>query len=536
MAEFIKLQISNNSGATWSTTSLTASSPLNIGSQPNGTYIRIQSNYDNSLSNTIIAPPVPVGQWTIDSYTFPLLTFHRNYGSSTSVNIQLSTNGGATWSSYNTFAVSPQDLTGMTTGVTHIRLQSVFDSTLSNTIIVPTTTGGQWTIDSYVDPMLTYHKNYFTPTPLATTPVTSLDNIDFVGSPKHLRIDISDNSDIYDMDLRLWIWSGQYDKPSTTNPAHNFLIRKSKVSSSDTFLEVDLAPYIKSMLDPQVSFDNNESIAYGEGVYYQYDYTTFLSNGHIWQSNIAGPTKFATLGYNWNYEGEASASYNYGSFGFVDGEVKKNYYQYINYKDASFNLSGATNSNAMITRTTHIPTTSELVCTAQPVIIVYLNKKGLWDTFSITGKFDISSKVTREIYDRTTRNPISVSRQNFHSSMVNNLNYKESYVLNTGIITEEQGQLIEEIIISKKVYLIIFEKALSQYNAGYTADSTLVTADNAIVTVDNVGTVSTTTKFYQQPVVIAENEFAKKTRAIDKAKISYTLKFESANSKINNLR
>ena len=159
------------------------------------------------------------------------------------------------------------------------------------------------------------------------------------------------------------------------------------------------------------------------------------------------------------------------------------------------------------------------------------------DSFSITGRFDISNKITRETYDRGTRNPVGINRSNFHATNIHSVDYRETYVLNTGIITEEQGQLIEEILASKKIYLIIFQGPLNPYVVGgVTADSTIITADNAIITVDNEGINSTTTKFYQQPVVVSQDSFDRKSRYLDKSKISYSIKFDSANSKINNLR
>ena len=371
---------------------------------------------------------------------------------------------------------------------------------------------------------------------VAPTPITSLDRIDYVGSPKHIRVDFGGLTySVDEVSLRLWVWKGELNQPYTDASAPNFILRNNRASIADNYIEFDLAPYVESLIDPKASF-NYDVLASDEGVYYKYEYDTFYA-GIKSSVNNSSETRFATLGYNWNYEGEASASYNYGSFGFLDTTVNKYYYSAIVYKDATFNISGVTNTNSMITRTVHSVNPKYLVCTSQPVIIIYLNKKGLWDSFSITGRFDISNKITRETYDRGTRNPAGINRSNFHTTNIHSVDYRETYVLNTGIITEEQGQLIEEILASKKIYLIIFQGPLNPYVVGgVTADSTKITADNAIITVDNEGINSTTTKFYQQPVVVSQDSFDRKSRYLDKSKISYCIKFDSANSKINNLR
>jgi hypothetical protein len=73
--------------------------------------------------------------WTINSYTNPNLTFTRNYGTDSSVTVQISTNSGASWYDSTGSSVSPRNIGSLTNG-TWIRIKSTSNSTLSNVLVV----------------------------------------------------------------------------------------------------------------------------------------------------------------------------------------------------------------------------------------------------------------------------------------------------------------------------------------------------------------------------------------------------------------
>lgn len=372
------------------------------------------------------------------------------------------------------------------------------------------------------------------------TPVTSLDQIDFLESPKHIRV--TSMSTFNEAILRIWVWNGSltYPTDNVPMPYPTRVLKESKVSVSDTYIQFEISDYINSLIVPELNWTKEDGMTtLNEGVFYKYEYD-LLQDGVpiVGASNLTDGTHFATRGWNWNYEGENTASYNYGSFGFVNTSVKNQYYQYLSYSNPRFVL-GATSSEGMVHRTPYVPTKSELVYSSQPVIIAYINKIGLWDTFSATGMVNFQSTITRDSYDRATRNPKGITRQNYHSTINYNLKYKDSYVINTGIIPEEMGQRVEEIISSPKVYLIVFEKPLKISGGAYiTIDTTAYTADTTLFTADNSGENMTVngTRFQQVPVVVTQSDFGRKTKAIDRAKIDYNITFDSANNKVNNIR
>ena len=92
-----------------------------------GTGLKTQSNTVSMTTLTVM--------WTINSYTNPNLTFTRNYGTDSSVTVQISTNSGASWIDSTGSSVSPRNI-GSYPGGTWMRLKSMSDFSLSNVLIV----------------------------------------------------------------------------------------------------------------------------------------------------------------------------------------------------------------------------------------------------------------------------------------------------------------------------------------------------------------------------------------------------------------
>jgi len=371
--------------------------------------------------------------------------------------------------------------------------------------------------------------------PQMTLPPTSIDDynrIDLVGSVKHINITHTASFD--QAEVKLWIWSGDLDLPYTTDAEPNYTLVKDKVSVSDSYITYELSDYIKPFIDPSLLFGTYIATS-NEGVYYQYQTRLFSSGSLIGTQTF--PTRFATLGYNWNYEGEDTFTYNNGSYGFYTTNINKYYSPFIGYSTPSINLSGSLSTTTMVTRTSYFPDTSNLRCAEDQYLIIYLNKAGLWDTFTPNGKVIVSSKIEKDNFARTYRNPLSVNRNLDHQFSDLNLNTRQSYIINTGMLLESMGMLVEEILYSPKVYLVQFKGDAISGEYSITVDSTVYTADTILITVDSdVSTTGTYLTYNQFPVNVTDTDFGRKTRLNNKNKINYNIKFDDSSYKINNIR
>lgn len=361
------------------------------------------------------------------------------------------------------------------------------------------------------------------------TPITTLDRIDFVGSPKHITVT---GSTFDNIQMKLWVWDGELSLPYSSNTQPTVVFKKDKVSANDNYITLEVGEIIKTFLDPNVVFNPTQMTASKEVVYYQYEIYTYSGTNLV--NTITYSTRLATLGWNWNYEGQTTFSYNRGSFGFQDENISKYYSAYLNYFDGKINLTGATNSENMVVRVPAVYNQSNERCTPQQFVILYLNKYGLWDTFTPNGKVVINNSISREKYNRIFRNPSTFIPSDYHESINFNINSRQTYTINTGAITEKMGQLVEEILYSPKVYIVEFVDNISTNNV--TVDNTNVTVDNTIITVDGIGSSQFYSIFRQIPVIVTDTDFTRKTRINDRNKVSYNIKFEESSFKINNNR
>lgn len=361
------------------------------------------------------------------------------------------------------------------------------------------------------------------------TPITTLDRVDFVGSPKHITVT---GSTFDNAQMKLWVWQGALTTPFSANSQPTVVFKKDKVSANDNYIVFEVGDVIKTFIDPNVIFNPTQMSASKEVVYYQYEIYTYSGNTLV--DTITYATRLATLGWNWNYEGQSTFNYNRGSFGFQDENISKYYSAYLNYFDGKISLTGATNTNNMVVRVPAVYNQSFERCAQEQFVILYLNKYGLWDTFTPNGKIVVSNSISKEKYNRTFRNPLAYVPSDNHESINFNINSKQTYTINTGIISEKMGQLVEEILYSPKVYIVEFVDNISSNNI--TVDNTNVTVDNNIITVDGLGSSQLYTIFRQIPVIVTDTDFNRKTRINDKNKVSYNIKFEESSFKVNNIR
>jgi hypothetical protein len=235
---------------------------------------------------------------------------------------------------------------------------------------------------------------------------------------------------------------------------------------------------------------------------------------------------------------------NYGSDGFL--RIVNKFYnpQIANYFEQTFNFTlnvAVANTENIINYNPIIPPVGFTRCSLDPCLIVFLNKLGLWESFTPFGKFTASTKIDRTDSNISHRDPSQVDNTFIHSKLTNNLEVLQSYIVNTGSLTEEMNSVIEELIYSPKVYLVKFKgDTETTTTVGITIDSTLVTIDSTEITIDSQTVTSEylglLKSFQQIPVIVTDSDFQRKTRVNDKINIDYNIKLEETNNKINQIR
>lgn len=392
------------------------------------------------------------------------------------------------------------------------------------------------------------------------TPINTGDKIQFCNSPIHLRqTAVNVGNLIKKVTHYLWIWNGDQNK-ELGEPNH--IIAKEIVSQNDNYINVNIADLVKAWLvspdnapntnQPQFAWNTYSLPAQtGQGVFYQLISDVLEQEpvtDAVIETTVISPTYFATLGYRWNYEQNAGTTN--GLTPYKSDPFGRNVYRYFNqsidnYFDNSFNLGqsvSACTSGNMINQVKVTPPANQRFCARDSYLIVYLNKLGLWDSFTPFGKTIISNKVDTTTSNRMFRDPSYIDNSQVHSSLRDSINVLQSYTINTGHIDETAVQLIEELVYSPKVYLIRFSgDKVSSTSTGITVDNTYITVDNTNITVDSdtvtadsIGYFST----YQQIPVIITNpqDLINKTRLNDKINIEYSIKFDETNNKMLDIK
>jgi len=388
---------------------------------------------------------------------------------------------------------------------------------------------------------------------LDRTNISTASKITFANSPIHLRIqNVAKTNTIQSVVVYLWIWNGNQNKVLGTP---NATYTKSKISASDDYINIEVADVIKAyLINPLNALNTNQpTFAYneltnpaitGQGVFWQV-IADVTSTAGI--ERIVNPTRFATLGYRWNYEQNLYANNGNnpnGASGFVEG-VNKWYNPSIhNYISQSFNLSTtvatATSAN-LVTVSDVIPTSQWSRCSREPILIVFLNKLGLWEMFTSHGKVTVKNKVEAVTGRRSFRDPSKIDNSYSHSKLREVSEVVQSYSINTGALTEDMNSTIEQIIYSPKVFLIKFKGDKQTSNTiGITIDSTYKTIDDTNITIDSQTVTANGNGFFkthqQIPVVVTDSDFGRKTRLNDKNQIDYTINFEETTNKILSVR
>lgn len=423
----------------------------------------------------------------------------------TSVTVQLSTDEGVTWTDFTGTLTSPR-CGYIVTEVTWFRLKLNPNGELSNII----SSDGQ----------------------IIRTAITSESQITFANSPIYIRNTATAEAQT----VYLWVWSGALNK---TLGNANSILQKSKISADDTYIEFKVQDLILPYLIPNFAFNEIDMPAVsGQVVFWQ---AQTFANG-VFVSDTG--TNIATTGYRWSYE----QNFILGNNGILpnrnipyDETVNKWYNSKIHHyftQSFDFTLPKATanTTNVLKTEQLTIPTGWSR-CSLDPCLIVFINKLGLWETFTPNGKLFTQDKVDFENQNRAFRDQSRVDNTYNHYKDKRNVESTQTFVINTGGLEETMNETVKQIIFSPKVYFIRFKgDTVSPEVVGVTIDNTYITIDDTIQTIDGmpvgVDDIGYYKTFQQIPVIVTNQDFTEKKRLNDKSKIDYVLNLEQTNSSI----
>jgi len=342
--------------------------------------------------------------------------------------------------------------------------------------------------------------------------------------------------------IDLFIWDGLQNK--VINQPTGEGLFKNKVSQKDEYIHVELSQNIKPFIKPKFGYNRAAPAAItNQGVFLQARITLINFDGS--QTSRYTNTFFCTLGYRWNYEQNLIGNngvQNYGASGFIVPVEKWFNPKINNYFDQTFNFTRTVAEATTANIINYIPLTpTKLRCTLDPCLIVFINKLGLWETFTPHGKKTASVKVNRTINNISHRDPSQVANPFTHSKQITSIDAEQSYVINTGSLDENMTSIIEELIYSPIVYLINFKGDFELVTTvGITIDNAVVSIDNTNISIDSQSITAEAIGFFkthqQIPVVITDEDFTRKTRLNDRIAIDYNIKLDETNNKINNIR
>lgn len=384
--------------------------------------------------------------------------------------------------------------------------------------------------------------------------ISDLSQIAFCNSPVTIRIDLLTDFPAYapsnkNTRIRLQLTTFEIDDSLNEVNSYIYLLDKARVSNDDKYVSFEIQDYLKNDLIRKDNFINvdfpvllyhNTSLPYVQGMclFYKYSYYAYDETTSVTAINVTD--RVATLGYRWRNEQNpfyGSFVGNANSFNVAETPVKK-YAEFIPYYAKQQFVFGINRtSNNFITTTQVTPPAT--VCVKEPVLLIYLDRQGLFQYITTIGKMTISTDTKRQESQKVFRDSSMINTESTHSKNTMIEEVFQTYTINTGILDATMNALIEELIYSTKIYLVRFYgDRFTTAQIGITVDNDIVTIDNETITVDSdtvtVGDVGYYSTYLQVPVTCTDNDFSKKTTINDKRDISYTLKFKETASKIKN--
>lgn len=384
--------------------------------------------------------------------------------------------------------------------------------------------------------------------------ITDLSQVAFCNSPVTIRIDLTVDFPAYvppekNTRIRLQLVTFDIDDSLAEVNVHTYVLDKARVSNDDKYVSFEVQDYLKNDLIRKDNYNNvdfpvllydNLKLPYVQGMclFYRYAYYAYDETASVPAINVTD--RVATLGYRWRNEQNpfyGSFAGNANGFNIAQTPIKK-YAEYIPwYAKQEFNFGNNRTSNNFISTSQVIP--ASVVCVKEPLLFIFLNRQGLFEYITTTGKIVINDEVKRQESAKVFRDSSLINTESTHSKNTYIEEVFQTYTVNTGNLDESMNSLIEELIYSPKIYLVRFygdrwttaQEGITVDNDIVTVDNTNITVDSDTVTVEDIGYYST---YLQVPVTCTDNDFVKKTTINDKRDISYTLKFKESAPKIKN--
>ena len=382
--------------------------------------------------------------------------------------------------------------------------------------------------------------------------INNASQIAFVNSPVYVRVDLQNEFPTYlppnkNTRVRLQLTTFDISALGVEENVNVHTMDIARVSKNDKQVTFRIDNELKNDLVRRENFNNvdfpvllynNTSLPYTQGLclFYRVDYYAYDNLGNAPAVNITN--RVATLGFR--IDGEAPAFYgNYigDTNGFnVATTPIKNFAEYIPYyAKQSFAFGTNRNSTNFIVTEKVVP--AKTLCVKDPLLIIFINKKGLFEYITTIGKVSISNEIKRNESNKVFRDNGMINPNTTHYKNANVEEVYRTYTVNTGVIDPSMNGLIEELLYSPKVYIVrFFGDRWSVAQQGITVDNTIVTVDNTTITVDSdtvtnedIGYYST---YLQVPVMCIDTDFTQKNFINDKRDVSYTLKFKETASKI----
>lgn len=384
--------------------------------------------------------------------------------------------------------------------------------------------------------------------------ITDISQVAFCTSPVVVRVDLLTDFPDYvppeiNTRVRLQITTFDIDDSLAEVNVNIHVLDKARISNDDKYVSFEIQDYLKNDLvrkenlnnvDFPVLLYNNLSLPYVQGMclFYRYSYYAYDETTSVPAINVTD--KVATLGYRWrNEQAPFYGSFVGGANGFnVETAPVKNYAEYIPYyAKQQFVFGTNRTSNNFVSTTQVVP--AKTLCVKEPLLLIYLDRQGLFQYITTTGKVTLNDEVKRQESQKAFRDSSMINTESTHFKNTGIEEVFQTYTVNTGVMDESMNNVLEELLYSPKIYLVRFYgERWTVSQQGITVDNDIITVDNENITVDSdtvtladIGYYST---YLQVPVMCIDTDFVKKTNINDKRDISYFFKFKETASKVKN--
>jgi hypothetical protein len=345
------------------------------------------------------------------------------------------------------------------------------------------------------------------------------------------------------------IFNGTYDQ--TNLPQPQYQISKQRLTTSDTVLYLDISDMVRSYLSPNIDayLSSNtppyrgQPVGNTDTVWVNIAATIYDVNGNI--STTSNKKYLALDGYLYPEYGDISAAATPIFMTSNETDVNESaYYPFkihystvglaaiqritdkgqLNLMDFNTNYNPNNNANYIQNLAVNFSGCNEYVdyvffypnqsgsgtkkrfhkvkeCRYDPVDIYFKNKYGVFQTITFFKRADEEINVDSKTYNRSILKSDGTFNSKKHTTVSYNVNGKQQYTLNSGVVKDYMNSSIKELFLSDEVYMK-FQSSVGSF---------------------------------VRPITILDKSWLKKTQINDKA-YSFQLKVGVAQDIINNIR